>query len=105
MLEIFELSRIKNVEENSHQLNKFLKYPIKRIIGVQYKDIWPTVHTNTENTILHINHNFDLLKSTFSCEFYFFPQNIRIRQNAGIFIDNIFVVFGGHVIRRDLAFH
>ena len=63
-----------------------MKYPIKRIIGVQYKDIWPTVHTNTENTILHTNHNFDVLKSTFSCECNFSPQNICTRQNAGIFI-------------------
>jgi len=34
-----------------------------------------------------------------------FPQNICTRQNSGIFIDNIFVGFGGRVFNRDLAFH
>jgi hypothetical protein len=48
ILEIFELSGISNVG-NCYQQIKFSKYLKKRII----EDIRPTVHANTENTILH----------------------------------------------------
>ena len=40
---------------------------------------------------------------TFICQYYFSP-NISTRQNAGIFNDNIFVVFGSRGFIRDLVF-
>jgi hypothetical protein len=50
ILEIFELSGMSNVG-NCYQQIKFSKYLSKQII----EDIRPTVHANTENTILHTN--------------------------------------------------
>ena len=55
ILEIFELSGISNVG-NCYQQIKFSKYLKKRII----EDIRPTVHANTENTILHSKQSFFL---------------------------------------------
>ena len=54
ILEIFELSRINNVEICCQQ-NNVSKHLKKRIIGFQYNYIRTTLHTNTDNSLLLIN--------------------------------------------------